>query len=351
MKSSLFLVCLLFACAPTPASTGSGSNHSTADAGTDAGPLTAGPDTTVTVFSAAHMSNNNRQMDSSATLPTGQFTKIMLHWTLSCPPAGCDPWDRIAELHVVRPESDGGEETVEVGRLITPYGVGATWDYDVTDLAPLLTGPRKFRLFVDTWVDGWMNDITLEYTGGLPDEIPVEVTNLWRNGGVVYGDPERPTATALAAQPVTRAENETLKARVIMTGHGQGNLSNCAEFCQKQHHLVAGSDSLVVAPWRGDCNMNPVSNQHGSWTYPRAGWCPGSDVHPIELDLTPSVASGSSTQVSLELADYENSCRPGPTTGMTCNTCASGNSCDYNYNGHTEPFYDVTVELIRFRAK
>lgn len=311
----------------------------------------AGPDTTAGIFADAHMTGANRQTEATVELPAGQFTQITLHWTLKCPAHGCDPWDRIAELHVVKPGTDGGEETFEIARLITPYGVGATWDFDVTSLAPVLTGSQKFRLFIDTWVDGWMNDISLEYKGGIGDSIPVEVTNLWRNGGAVYGDPARPFSDQFPARSLTRAAGETLSARVIVTGHGQGNLNNCAEFCQKTHHLHVGATALDVAPWRSDCGQNPVSNQQGSWRYPRAGWCPGSEVRPIVFDVTESVAVGGTTAASLELEPYENTCRPAAAAGMTCPSCAIGSSCDYNSNGHTEPFYDTTVQIIRFRTK
>ena len=41
---------------------------------------------------------------------------------------------------------DGGPDTViELARFITPFGVGASWDIDVTDLRPLLTGDVTLR--------------------------------------------------------------------------------------------------------------------------------------------------------------------------------------------------------------
>jgi hypothetical protein len=323
------------------------------DAGIDAGPVdagpVAGPNTTVSVFQGAHMTGSNRQTDTMVNLPTGLFSNITLTWKLSCPPAGCDPWDRIAELHIVQTDGQGSQQTVEVARLITPYGVGATWSYDVTDLAPILTGPQTFRLFVDTWVDGWMADISLQYTGGIPTNIPVAVTNLWRNGDAVYGDPSQPIAAQFPPQTATRAENEKLELRAIVTGHGQGNFENCSEFCEVTHTVDVGSTPFALGLWRTDCAQNPVSNQQGTWQYDRAGWCPGADVRPFIFDVTSAVPAGTTTPVTISFQDYTNSCRPD--AGMTtCNTCASGTDCNYNSDGHTEPFYDTTVELVRFQS-
>jgi hypothetical protein len=350
MMSRLFLPALLLislACAPARPSGVSGT-----DAGVDAGQPDAGPvvgqSGSVNVFQGAHMTGSNRQIDTMVNLPTGLFSSITLVWKLSCPPAGCDPWDRIAELHVVRTDAQGNEETVEVARLITPYGVGSSWSYDVTELAPILTGPQTFRLFIDTWVDGWMVDVALQYEGGIPVNIPVEVTNLWRNSDAVYGDPDKPLGPAFPAQSVMRADNEKLELRSIVTGHGQGNYLNCAEFCEATHTVQIGSQPFSLALWRTDCAQNPVSNQQGTWQYDRAGWCPGADVRPILFDVTSAVPAGATTPVTIAFQDYTNGCRPAE--GTTCSTCASGTDCMYNTDGHTEPFYDTTVELVRFQA-
>jgi hypothetical protein len=331
------------------AGSSSSTDAGSTDAGaSDAGSNQAGPTEMVTVFQGAHMTGSNRQTDTTVTLPQGLFSSITLSWTLSCPPAGCDPWDRIAELHVVQPGADGGEQTIEVVRLITPYGVGSTWTYDVTDLAPILTGPQTFRLFVDTWVDGWMADISLSYVGGVPMLVPTSVENLWRNGDAVYGDPSNPIDAQFPALSETRAAGESDSIRTIVTGHGQGNLDNCSEFCPVTHTINVGSRALMLSLWRTDCAQNPVSNQAGTWQYDRAGWCPGASVVPVVFDVTAALAEGASTPVSIAFQDYTNTCRPD--AGASCGGCTAGPDCNYNSNGHTEPFYDTSVELIRYRS-
>ena len=347
---TLLVTCACGSAARVDVSTDGGSadgGSSVVDAGVV---LTAGQSGSTAVFAGAHMTGGNRQVDAPVTLPTGLFTKITLHWKLSCPPNGCDPWDRIAELHVVRKDALGKDETVEIARLITPYHVGSTWDYDVTELAPVLTGQQTFRLFVDTWVDGWMVDVTIDYEGGVPARIPTEILNVWHVPNAVYGDPSQPSAAVFPAQNVTRAENESLTLRTIMTGHGQGNFQNCAEFCPRTHTVQVGDQAVPLALWRSDCGSNPVQPQGGSWQYPRAGWCPGADVQPITAEVTQAVAPGATTPVTFQLQDYTNTCRPNAGVNGVCQSCAGGRDCNYNENGHTQPFYDTSIQLIRFRV-
>jgi hypothetical protein len=74
-----------------------------------------------------------------------------MHFALRCPAGGCDVYDRLGPVSVV--ENPGaGELAVEIARFITPFGVGAAWDVDVTDLYPLLAGTQTIRVFIDTWV-------------------------------------------------------------------------------------------------------------------------------------------------------------------------------------------------------
>ena len=307
-----------------------------------AGPV-AGEDATVALFAGEHITGGHREAERVVALPeAGAFSKVTLTWTLSCPPNGCDPWDRIAELHLV--QDDG--TTIEIARVITPYGVGGTWTTDVTALQPVLKGSRRFRLFLDTWVDGWLNDVTLTYEGGVPSPLPVEVTTLWRVPHAVYGDPDRDILAAFPERAIEREEGESLQVRVLMTGHGQGNRNNCAEFCPRTHSVLVGGDEQLIDLWRGDCDQNPVSKQKGNWQFPRAGWCPGADVIPWTADVTGSVPAGQSTPISLYFEEYVNTCRPGVSV---CQGCAGGGDCNYNDSGHTEPFYDVSVQLIRSR--
>ena len=128
-----------------PAATGGGGAGA---GGADAGaPVMAGADAMVSAFAKTPVyftgTDNQRQVDAPVSFPaTGAYEKITLHLSLACPTGGCDPWDRFGSLGVVTGKGqDGGADTViEIERFITPFGVGAKWDLDVTDLRPLLAG-------------------------------------------------------------------------------------------------------------------------------------------------------------------------------------------------------------------
>ena len=46
--------------------------------------------------------------------------------------------------------------------------------------------------------------------------------------------------------------------------------------CEIEQVVVVGEEAFAYNPWRGDCAENPLDSQLGTWTYPRAGWCPGA---------------------------------------------------------------------------
>ena len=46
-----------------------------------------------------------------------------------------------------------------------------------------------------------------------------------------------------------------------MTGHGQGNTDNCAEFCRKDHTVFVDSTGYDREIWRDDCGETKVQPQ------------------------------------------------------------------------------------------
>jgi hypothetical protein len=319
----------------------------------------AGPDTTVSGFSGAHVyfagMDNKRKLDAMVTFPEMPlaYERITLTLTLRCPPAGgCDPWDRRAHLGVVRGAGET-ESVLEILRFMTPYGVGARWSVDVTALRPLLSGSVNLRLFIDTWVGpghppgaGWLVDASFEMKGGVPERLPVAVLPLWDEREVDYGDPAKAIATSVPAQMVTLpAGTRAVELRSFVTGHGQGNLDNCAEFCSRKHTFTVGGMAFARDVWRPDCARTAAPGQHGTFMYPRAGWCPGADVIPWVEDVTAAAlaAGGGPLSVSYDVASYENSCRPG---AMPCG-CGAG--CAYNDGGHTRPVYVLSSVLVAYR--
>ena len=314
----------------------------------------AGVDTTVNIFTNqlfAFDNSNKRENTATVDLPTaGTYAKITLHVALSCPSKGCDPYDRVATLGVIQPGgTDAGVENItEIGRYVTPFGVAGAWDIDVTDLRPLLSGTVTIHGLIDTWVgngQGWLLTASLIYVGGIPTNIPVAVLPLpWGNFNI--GDPTQPISSSLPEQTVTLPSGATHAAvRINATGHGQGNVNNCGEFCSLNHTLLINNLlEKQFAVWRDDCAKNPVSPQNGTWMYDRAGWCPGADVKPITIDLGPRAGA---FQVGYTIAPYVNTCSPGASCDTS--TCTLGASCDFDGGLHTTPFIEFSAAVIAYR--
>ena len=341
---------------PHAATTGSGG-----DAGSDAGqePV-AGADAMVSAFSKTPVyftgTDNQRQVDAPVSFPaTGAYQKIILHLSLDCPTGGCDPWDRFGSLGVVTSKGqDGGPDTVlEVMRFITPYGVGAKWDLDVTDLRPVLTGDLTMRVFIDTWVGpgsqygaGWLATAAFEMTGGVPSPLPVAVVPVWTPRDVTYGDPAKPLSGSVPPQMVGLPQATSYALRTFVTGHGQGNAANCAEFCPKTHTITVGTTPHAQKIWRTDCATTAAPNQQGTYQYSRAGWCPGADVKPWAFDVTADVGGAATGSFAYDVEAYVNTCRP---DAMPCAGCTLGTACAYDGSSHTEPNFQISTVLIAYQ--
>jgi hypothetical protein len=293
-----------------------------------------------------------------------------MHVTLDCPSNGCDPWDRAGSIDLVEnPSSDGGVETlVELGRFMTPFGISSgvnsppAWDIDVTELRPLLAGTVTLRVFIDTWVPqgnasayggGWVVGATFEMTGGLPAKAPVVVLPLWpwKTSGrepteVIYGDPNDPIASSLPPQTIDLPHGPTSWGiRSNITGHGQANLDNCGEFCSRNHSWTVGAHANSTTVWRTDCSSYP---SNGTYTYSRAGWCPGASVTPWDVDVSTQVTPGGATTFTYGVDPYLNTCNASAPDGGLCSGCASGESCAYDGSDHTPPFFYIASVLVGF---
>jgi hypothetical protein len=328
-------------------------SSSLSDASVDRGPA-ATTEVVVKGFTAANIyfgsaMDNHRHAKAMVEFPTsGPWKKITLRLRLSCPAGRCDIWDRWGYLGIANGEAMDAPVT-EIARFATPYGVGADWSMDVTDLMPLLAGKKTLAAFIDTWVgpghpqgNGWLVDATFTFTPGDLDLVPTEVVSLWDVASVEVGDPAKPPAIP-ARKVMIRPDAARVALRSLVTGHGQGNLENCAEFCPKKHsYAVAGSD-FSHSVWRTDCATTAVRPQGGRFPYAsRAGWCPGATVVPWVVDVTAATKPGAEAAVTYAPEPWENSCRP---TAATCRGCV-GASCAYDDGGHTAPAYVQSALLI-----
>lgn len=332
---------------------------------TTGGPtIEPGPDASVTAFDGAHVfflgweeGQNLRSIDVEVDFPPAElgYESVSLALGLRCPDGLCDWWDRAAYIAVVEDAGTEQERVLEVVRFVTPYRVTGEWTIDVSALRPLLSGTRTLRVFIDTWVgpghangNGWLVDARFDFVGGVPAELPVEVIPLWANVEATIGDPMLPVDGQV--EPVTAmipADASRVELRSLITGHGQGNANNCAEFCGLTHGYLVGDAAVQRLVWRDDCGDNPIDNQQGTWAYPRAGWCPGADVIAWVEDVTSGVELGQEVEVIYDLSAYENTCRP---DSPVCMDCALGTGCDYDGGAHTPPVIKMSAMLVVYRA-
>lgn len=256
------------------------------------------------------------------------YSEIYIHVDLECPSGGCDPWDQPAYLSIVH---EGYE--YEIIRYITPYGKACGgWTWDITDFKPFLTGKTDFLSIIRVWgASGWLVTMQLEFVPGTPEYPYILINPLWNENNWVYGDPDISYDFPEKDVPI-HEKTDAAKIRMTLTGHGQGNTLNAAEFSEFTHHIwIDGTETFDQHLWKNDCAQNECSNQSGTWTYSRAGWCPGQDVQPWEWDLDGYFTPGSEMTVDFVLAEYTNLLNTG-----------------YNGGSHTEPHYRCHAYIIQY---
>lgn len=254
------------------------------------------------------------------------FEQLLLHISVDCPNTGCDPWDQPARVSV---ETDEG--SIEIARFITPFGRGCgPWTVDVTDFKSILKGNVNFKSFVQVWgPSGWLTNIDLEYVGNADTPEYTKISTLWATDNWVYGDPG--VSDDLEELNILVDDNtQSNHLRMTISGHGQGNTNNAAEFSNVNHTYVVNQESIEVQNlWKSDCDQNSCANQLGTWTLSRAGWCPGQAVEPFILNLTGITTPGENVSLDYELEDYTNALNTG-----------------YDGGGHTEPHYRIFSYFI-----
>ena len=302
-------------------------------------------DTTITAFDSVHQyfgnSGNRRVLIENIEFPTSNddYSEIIMNISLECPNGGCDPWDRKANISIKQ-----FGEWFEIGRYVTPYGIGCSWSYDVTDYRSMLKDNVELKSYIDTWVDpGWLVTIDFVFITGTPFTPNTIVRNIWNSEYIVYGDETNPPNIPSVNEYIPN-DAQYVKLRITTTGHGQGNTDNAAEFSYKNHQITINDENIITHDfWRDDCEFNECSPQNGTWQYDRAGFCPGDKVLYQDFDLNNILSTGEVSSFDYVLEDYFNECSPNNSNCIDGQTCSD---CDYNYNGHTEPFYFISSHLI-----
>ncbi|NNK81148.1 MAG: T9SS type A sorting domain-containing protein [Flavobacteriales bacterium] len=286
---------------------------------------------TVTIFdSQQHNFAAAGQTHASAiSLPedNSMYEQILMNISVDCPGTGCDPWDQPAKISLVK---EG--VSYEIARYITPYGKACgPWTVDVTDFRSLLSGSCDFVSYIQVWgASGWLLNASITYIPGEEEHPFQEVLPVYDTDNWVYGDPG--IEDDLPAQSLT-VNNlaEKIDYRLTVSGHGQGNTDNAAEFSPKTHSpYVNGSEFVEHFLWKDDCADNECDDQFGTWLFNRAGWCPGQAVDPLMLDITTEATPGSPIELDYELEEYTNLLNTG-----------------YNGGSHTEPHYKIHAYMIQ----
>ncbi|MFZ1321862.1 MAG: peptide-N-glycosidase F-related protein [Ignavibacteria bacterium] len=281
------------------------------------------------------------------------YKKITMYYTIGCPAAGCDPWDRIGWIKLY---SDS-VTNYELARVVTPYNIvgggmpgQCAFEIDVTDYMSLLHDSVRLGSYIESWIGGtrgWLVTVKFAFIEGEPEKIPYKVINLWQDNRIVYGDTAVNPESILVPRDVAVDQGTSkAKVKIITTGHGQGNTDNAAEFSLKIHTLRVGAQAFDQILWRSDCSINPCSPQGGTWQYARAGWCPGASVIPWDNDVTANITPGQNVIIDYDLYPYENFCRPTNPVCISGQTCSD---CNYNNNGHTEPHYTIQGQLVLYK--
>ena len=282
---------------------------------------------------------NSRWFYGTYTLPqfVGAYDSINATLNVECPnvAGGCDDWDRWAHIDVKAPDGNW----IQIIRYITPYGVGCNHELDVTDYMSLLQGEVEFRVFIDTWgTGGWQLTLDLEYNQGTPEYPYTNVTEVW-DEGYDFGNPAnlQPVPTVNVSIP---AEVQTSELRLSNTGHGwgQNNSGNAAEFFRAFHNIDIDGNTIFTQQLWNVCNPNPdgCTGQLGSWTFARAGWCPGAIAPPDMFDFAPYIGTSLDLDYIFHPA-YMDACHannPACVSGTTCPDCNDGFNPIYFVDAH-----------------
>ncbi len=249
------------------------------------------------------------------------YDEIRLRIDLNCPATGCDPWDQPANIKI-----NTSQGIFELGRYITPFGIGCgPWYIDVTDFKSVLTGMVTFESFIQVWgPSGWNLDMDLEFIIDDEDKVYSKLSKIHATDYQVYGDPN--ISYDLADVDLSVSQNtETSHVRMQITGHGQGNTDNAAEFSRRTHQVIINNAVIATHDlWKADCAVNSCANQAGTWLFSRAGWCPGQEVIPAIFNTTQAVSPGENFSFDYQLENYTNFLNTG-----------------YNGGNHTEPHFRI----------
>lgn len=281
--------------------------------------LEATPARVITVATAQVVHDT---LEADVMLPTAEelasFDTLEADLSLDCPEhlsANCGAWDYLSHLRkcTARTQPDGGAGWAcddELARWITSYWREGRWVTDLSALLPRLQpgGPTHLQWTANGQFDPRRTDyvvsLSLRFSTRGRALRAVSATPLWSGGALNAGyDALHPTLEVMVPADAVKVELVTL-----LTGHGGVQPTNCAEFCDHEHHFTVNGAEVVQrfpeATTPMGCadrvNEGVVPNQHGTWYFGRGGWCPGFDVAPRAFDVTVNVRLGQVNQLGYQ---------------------------------------------------
>ena len=275
------------------------------------------------------------------------FNAINLHYLHNCVNGNCNTYDHISYLRVKNYRG----EWVELCRYITPFGVECVDDLDVSDFTSVLQGLVEFEYYSEQYStgSGYNPTAIFEYTKGKPDYPYVDLQELWY-GNYAFGDYENlcpiPTRTVEFDPCVEKA-----KLQITTSGHnwsdvnnGAYNTGNAAEFYEATHNVIINGATTYTQHLWETCSPNPsgCQPQNGTWTYPRAGWCPGSMAMVWNYSLDDYLANGGADLLYEFDPTYVDECHP------NYPDCVSGQNNCPNCDNTSNPILRVSGKLVTY---
>lgn len=275
------------------------------------------------------------------------FNAINLHYLHNCVDGNCNSYDHASHVRVKNYRG----EWVELCRYITPFKLECVDDLDVTDFTSVLQGLVEFEYYCEQYQNGsgYNPTAVFEYTKGTPEYPYVDLQEIWY-GNYAFGDYADPCPIPLRTVEFDPCV-EKAKLQLTTSGHnwsdvnnGAYNTGNAAEFYHAIHNInINGATTYTQDLWE-ICSPNPAGcdDQFGTYTYSRAGWCPGSMTMVWDYSLDDYLANGRADLLYEFDPTYIDQCHP------NYPDCVSGqNSCP-DCDNSSNPILRVSGKVVTY---
>ncbi len=266
-----------------------------------------------------HERTTGRVFTRTVTLPDASamaaFDTLELDVEITCEARNlfaCSEWDRIANIALCA-DGPACTERRELGRWITPYWRRGRQHYllDASALLGLLRGGGEASFRVELGPEWerpteWLASVALRLrtAGDAPRAAGAVLAFTGGTFDATYNDRE-PFHVAIPAS-ATRVELVTL-----LSGHGQAEGNNCAEWCDHRHTFSVNGTALptlrhtgaLIGSAKGCAEMadrGVIPGQAGNWAPTRAYWCPGMALDPHREDITALITPGEEATITYE---------------------------------------------------